>query len=114
MDELQSRHPKQPINMGMYLTEGEAWAANRFGQPAQYVQGDEPIPEGQFYRHATVPRGFQDMWHVSPRENRESILEHGLQGHKPEHHDESPWQYTWPQPAGNYMFNDIDDARAYV
>jgi 2'-5' RNA ligase len=61
-----------------------------------------------------TPMGFQTMFHVSPRKNRESILEHGLEGHEQGRREESPWDYTWPQPPGNYLFDNLDDARAYT
>jgi hypothetical protein len=58
--------------------------------------------------------GMQDYYHVSPRKNRESILENGLTGHETQA-EHSPWNYdTWEQPQGNYVFNNHEDARNYA
>lgn len=64
---------------------------------------------------AAIPMGWQDMYHVSPRKNRESILQHGLQGAK---HDAlgTPWmdKKNVGQPPGNYFFDNPEDAHDYV
>ncbi len=63
---------------------------------------------------ATIPTGWTTMYHVSPRKNRERILDEGLQGHEKSLQRGSPWDYTWSQPAGNYLFDSPEHAHAYV
>lgn len=65
------------------------------------------------------------FYHVAPTSARQSILDGGLMGHLGDHTiSPSPWEEKrrgWmnfdpnnPQPPGNYLFSDIDDARDYA
>lgn len=80
------------------------------------MQGSNP-------KHSMYPMGTGVMYHVSPRKNREKILSQGLQGHLrqtgPWHDADKPnidttWNYSVPQPAGNYLFDNPDDAFEYT
>lgn len=56
-----------------------------------------------------------DFYHVAPASAREAILRQGLRGHEGYGGDvKSPWGQSLGQPAGNYMYDDFDNAMHYV
>lgn len=57
---------------------------------------------------------YPELFHVSPRANRESIQAKGLIGHEDVGATSSPWAQDVGQPHGNYFFDNEQDAREYV
>jgi hypothetical protein len=77
--------------------------------------------QGEDFRLAAQPW----FYHVAPTAARQSIMDGGLMGHLGDHTiSPSPWEEQrqgWmnfdpnnPQPPGNYLFSDVDDARDYA
>jgi hypothetical protein len=67
---------------------------------------------GEYIAKTAAQPGWTDMYHVSPRWNRESIMNHGLIGENMTSPYDIPGRVQ--QPHGNYLFDNPDDAESYI
>lgn len=83
----------------------------RSGLGLRYVR-DPSRWQMRAFSKTAEQRGWTDFYHVSPRANRESIQNLGLMGDS----GTSPWgdPYGRGQPYGNYLYDNLQDARNYV
>jgi hypothetical protein len=98
---------------------GKEFEQQMMQQAAQASSRLKPVPYdprqgiAQAYGKTAEQRGWTDMYHVSPRANRESIQNLGLMGDS----STSPWgdqHLRNDQPHGNYMFDNPQDAENYA